>query len=179
MLVCLLGIQYRKLHLVSWFSSFIVLTRPEGGLWLLLSMVWSYKNFKWKSLFAWIAPGLLLCSVAGWLLLNFGTVIPHGLIGKTTMFYHPPFMADFVLVLRRLADGCFVPELLMPLDPVLSYVGDFFRLYAGVLVLLAVLKLFDKESLRFYSIAVFSVLAFICNKKSVLVPMVLRIGLEL
>lgn len=170
MLFSLIGIELKKLHIVSWSSALILLTRPEGGLWMLISLFWSYKNFQWQAIKAWLGPGILLTGVAGWLYSNFGTIVPHGLIGKSTMFYSPPFMGDLVLVLRRIADGCFVPELLFPIDPILSYAGDFCRLYAGVLVLLAILKLLNVGSLRFYSIAVLSYWILFSIKNPYLFP---------
>lgn len=155
MLVSLLGIHYKRVHLVGWFSALIVLTRPEGGLWLILSMIWSYKNFKSKAFIAWIGPIMLLLAVALWLFSQFGTIVPHSFVGKSNMFYKPPLMMDMVLILRRLGDGCFIPELNYPMDKGLSDIVDFFRLYGGTLVLLALLKFLDKGCLRFYAIAVF------------------------
>ena len=170
MLVCLLGIHHKRPHLVAWFSAFIVLTRPEGGLWMLLTMVWSYKHYKIQALKSWAGPLAMLCAVAGWLIMQFGTVVPHSFVGKSNMFYKPPPMMDMVLILRRLGDGCFVPELIMPLDPVVSYVLDFFRLYGGTLVLLAALKFLNTGCLRFYSIAVLAYFILISVANPYLFP---------
>lgn len=170
MLVCLLGIHNKRPHLVAWFSAFIVLTRPEGGLWMLLTMAWSYKRYKLQALKSWAAPLAVLCAVAGWLIIQFGTVVPHSFVGKSNMFYKPPPMMDMVLILRRLGDGCFVPELIMPLDPIASYILDFFRLYGGTLVLLAVLKFLNSGCLRFYSIAVLAYFILISVANPYLFP---------
>lgn len=158
MLTGLLAMQYGRQHLAAWSSALIVLARPEGGLWMLLSLAWSYRAEKKKALKYWLLPFLFLISVAGWLYIQFGTVIPHGLTGKSIMFYKPPFLADMVLILRRLGDGCFVPEFIMPMNPIFSYVLDFFRLYGGTLVLLALIKFLNRGSLRFYSISVLAYL---------------------
>lgn len=156
MIFSLIGIDQKRPHLVAWSSALVLLTRPEGGLWVIIAMIWGYKNFKWGFLKTWIGPLVMLSGVAAWLFAKFGTVIPHGLIGKSTMFYKPPLMADMVLVLRRLADGCFLPEFLFPIGRPISDVGDFFRLYFGVIVLLAMLKFLKDGSFKFYAWTVLS-----------------------
>lgn len=178
-LATLYAMERRWLALTAWIAAMVVLTRPEGGLFFILVFIWAalWKDEEtaggkqsWKNRYqdmlrrfpagarrvlpAFILPLLSLLAFAGWLFVSFGTIIPHGMIGKAHMFYKPFPLMDMVLVLRRLGDGCLVPELIMPLDPLFSYGYDFFRLYGGVLVLLAMLKFFDSGALRFYGIAV-------------------------
>lgn len=175
----LYAMERKWLSVAAWLAAMVVLARPEGGLFLILVFFWAalrkdpeeadgeqtskerlldalrrFPAGARRALPAFVLPVIALIAFAGWLFGSFGTIIPHGMIGKAHMFYKPFPLMDMVLVLRRLGDGCLVPELIMPLDPLFSYAYDFFRLYGGVLVLLAMLKFFDRGALRFYGIAV-------------------------
>lgn len=154
MLACLISMHKNKTHQTAFYSSLILLTRPEGAVWCGLSFLWMLREKGKESIKAWIAPGLLLATVGAALFAAYGTVVPHSLIGKSTMFYKPFPLMDFVLVLRRLGDGTFVPELNFFIDRPWSDMYDFIRLYGGVMVLLAVYKFLDVGVLRFYSLTV-------------------------
>lgn len=136
----------------AWLAALLVLLRPEGGLWLMFTVVWSWRQHglaAWKS---WVGPFVLLSAAGAILLYFFGTVVPHGLIAKSTMFYKPFPMMDMVLVLRRLGDGTLVPEFNFPIESPLSDIYDFFRLYGGTIVVLLLLKFMRKGPLQFYGL---------------------------
>ncbi len=154
MLACLISMHKNKPHQTALYSALILLTRPEGAVWCLMSFWWLLREQGKMALKAWVAPGLLLAIVGGALFAAYGTVVPHSLIGKSTMFYKPFPLMDFVLVLRRLADGTFVPELNYFIERPWSDIYDFIRLYAGVMVLLAVYKFLEVGVLRFYALIV-------------------------
>lgn len=151
MLVSLYFMYKRNVHLVAWCAALVLLTRPEGGLWLLFAIVWSWR-IQGKSIWKyWIGPLALLGGAAAWLYTSFGTLVPHSLIGKSNMFYKPFPMMDMVLVLRRIADGAFVPEFNFFIERPWSDVIDFFRLYGGAVMLLALIKFVKQPVLRFYA----------------------------
>lgn len=154
MLACLISMHKSKVHETAFYSSLILLTRPEGAVWCGLAFLWMLAQHGKNSIKAWIAPGLLLALVGAALFIGYGTIVPHSMIGKSTMFYKPFPLMDFVLVLRRLGDGTFVPELNFFIDRPWSDMYDFLRLYGGVMVLLAVYKFLDTGVLRFYSLSV-------------------------
>ncbi len=177
MLASLLFMQRKNLFAVAWCAALILATRPEGGLWMLLSMVWMWLVIKqqWRSksdssdqsggenaavlgvlVKVWIGPFLLLAGLAAWLFANFGTIVPHSLIGKSNMFYKPFPMMDMVLVLRRLGDGALVPDLNFFIHPLLSDAFDFLRLYGGSVYLIASLRFVREPVLRFYAWVVFA-----------------------
>lgn len=137
---------------VAWLAALLVLVRPEGGLWLMSAIVWSWRQRgvdAWKS---WVGPFILLSVAAAILFYCFGTVVPHSLIAKSTMFYKPFPMMDMVLVLRRLGDGTLVPEFNFPIESPLSDIYDFFRLYGGTIVVLLLLKFMRNGPLQFYGL---------------------------
>lgn len=154
MLACLLSLQKNKPHQAAFYSALILLTRPEGAVWCLLSFLWMLRDYGKAAIKAWIAPGAILALVGIMLYLAYGTVVPHSLLGKSLMFYKPFPLMDLVLVLRRLADGTLIPELNYFIARPLSDIYDFARLYAGAIVLLLVYKLLDTGALRFYALAV-------------------------
>ncbi|MDX2107780.1 MAG: hypothetical protein SFY67_15365 [Candidatus Melainabacteria bacterium] len=153
-LACLLSMQKNKPHQAALYSALILLTRPEGAVWCLMAFLWMLQDHGKAAIKAWIAPGLILALVGILLYSAYGTVVPHSLLGKSLMFYKPFPLMDLVLVLRRLADGTLIPELNYFIQRPLSDLYDFARLYAGVIVLLLVYKLFDVGALRFYGLSV-------------------------
>lgn len=152
MIASLWFIHKQKEAWVAWIAACLVLARPEGGLWMMFTIVWSWRQrglSVWK---LWLGPFVLLVAALAILFYSFGTVVPHSLVGKTNMFYKPFPMMDMVLVLRRLGDGMLVPEFNLPIEQPFSDIYDFFRLYGGTIVVLLLLRFMKKGALQFYGL---------------------------
>ncbi|MDZ4838338.1 MAG: hypothetical protein SGJ27_31535 [Candidatus Melainabacteria bacterium] len=84
----LLGLSYYRWSVFCWGSTCLALTRPEGIFWLGAAVVLSYVRRGKAATRSWILPFLPLICVYGFLLIYYGTIIPHGAIGRSTMFQY-------------------------------------------------------------------------------------------
>lgn len=100
----------------AWCGSLLFLTRPEGLFWMATSFatILSARGIKgWRIL---VLPVLLVTSVYAFLLVNYGSVIPHGALGRSTMFYaalSPPDRAPY-MICDRLGRETFGDSLVAP-----------------------------------------------------------------
>ncbi|MBX9667489.1 MAG: hypothetical protein K2X93_07710 [Candidatus Obscuribacterales bacterium] len=85
-LLAMFSIQLCRWNSFAWTGTLLFLTRPEGLLWLLASATKSVSVMGSKALRGWDLPLLTVSVVYLFLFLYYGSVIPHGAIGRATMF---------------------------------------------------------------------------------------------
>ncbi len=87
-MLALLGLAYGRWSIFAWGSALLALTRPEGIFWLGSAMVLSFVRRGKSATGIWILPLLPLVWVYGFLFIYYGTIVPHGAIGRATMFQY-------------------------------------------------------------------------------------------
>lgn len=153
LILSLYAFQLKKDGLRAWLASLLVLTRPEGGLWLGTNIALSWKQKGAKGLLVWILPLLLLLIFAGGLFYLYGSIMPQGFVGKAKMYAPRQPLTAFFILLRRFGYGSFCPEYSFQItNPLISSAYLYVALYGGVIAILAVLKFFDKPVLRYYGL---------------------------
>ena len=74
---------------LSWICCLIALTRPEGFIWYAVNLLYFFKRAEDRKQYLknWIAPSILIVGVYVFLFSYFGSVIPHGALGRAAMFH--------------------------------------------------------------------------------------------
>lgn len=74
---------------LAWICGLIALTRPEGFIWFAVNLIYFSKKSedRKKYLQQWIAPSILIAAVYIFLFSYFGSVVPHGALGRAAMFH--------------------------------------------------------------------------------------------
>jgi hypothetical protein len=85
--VALYFLRRGKWPAFAWLSSLIALARPEGVIWLITAIIRSGKNKWFCKNSIWIAPITLIAIWYAFLWFYFGTIVPHGALGRSTMFH--------------------------------------------------------------------------------------------
>ncbi|MBX9687826.1 MAG: hypothetical protein K2X27_14060 [Candidatus Obscuribacterales bacterium] len=152
LLLSLFAFHFGRENLRAWLAALLILTRPEGGLWLLSNLLISFRKFGLRAWKSWILPLLFLALFAALLFYFFGGIVPHGFIGKSKMYAHRDAFTAFFILLRRFGYGSFCPEFTFPmLDPLFRAAHLYMALYGGFIAILASLKFLEHPTLRYYT----------------------------
>ncbi len=87
-IMSLLGLSYGRWAVFAWGSSLLALTRPEGIFWLGAAIVLSYVRRGKSATSMWVLPLLPVFWVYAFLFYYYGSIVPHGAIGRATMFQY-------------------------------------------------------------------------------------------
>jgi hypothetical protein len=124
-LVALIAHEKKKQTLYAWANSLLFVARPEGIIWLGAALgIQMWEKRRVSALKPWILP---LSVVACWvifLVLYFGTLVPHGAVAKTRIYPRRPIVATAVEV------GTVVSNFIAPLS--LQNGGHPLREYAAI-----------------------------------------------
>jgi hypothetical protein len=124
-LVALIAHEKKKQTLYAWANSLLFLARPEGIVWLgaaLCTQMWEERRI--SALKPWILPlSIVFCWVV-FLVLYFGTIVPHGALAKARIYPRRPVVAGAVEV------GTVVSNFIAPLS--LKSGGHPLREYAAI-----------------------------------------------
>ncbi|MBZ0188749.1 MAG: hypothetical protein K8F91_21070, partial [Candidatus Obscuribacterales bacterium] len=104
------AILRRKHQALAWLSCLIPFIRPEGAIFSSICLAWSLKDNGPKVLKLWIAPILIAASFTFLVFSYFGTIVPHGMIGKLKMFYPSSYPKIFFMALWMMGTGLFIPR---------------------------------------------------------------------
>lgn len=77
----------QRTSLFAWSGALLALTRPEGMIWLLGSFVQHLLTQGKQRLSAWIVPVALVAITYLAIFAYFGTIVPHGALGRAAMFF--------------------------------------------------------------------------------------------
>lgn len=150
------SIHRKWYHAHAWIACMLPFVRPEGIVWSFLCFVDSLRSMPRKEILKnWAAPLGAAALILIFLFVLFGTVIPHGAIAKSTMFYHVPNLA-LSNIAWMIGTGAIIPKWFVVFDPaymIISFIpavitlvifwfvaqGKPFRLYSyAVLIYLAI-----------------------------------------
>jgi hypothetical protein len=170
-LLVLIAHEKKNATLYAWANSLLFLARPEGIVWLgtaLCTQLWERR--KLSTLKTWVIPLAVVSCWIVFLILYFGTVIPHGALAKARIYPRRPPIASAVEL------GAVVSNFIAPLSfrngghPLRQYVAIkalhtpesyVFVIIAGVIVLSALLWLGLRfRWLRVYALGAVAVACF-------------------
>lgn len=154
------SIHRKWYHAQAWLSCMLPFVRPEGIVWSVLCFVDSLRSMPWKeALKKWTAPLAVSALILIVLFVLFGTVIPHGAIAKSTMFYHVPNLA-LSNIAWMIGTGVIIPKFFVIYDP-----GYLLISFIPAAIMLVTFWLAAKEKpFRLYKYAVLIYLAIYAVK---------------
>jgi hypothetical protein len=79
-----------KRHLFAWATALLFLTRPEGVLCLVAAGIWTIMAQRRAFWRPWVGPALVVTSWYGFLLIAYGTVVPHAAEAKKVAYHSIP-----------------------------------------------------------------------------------------
>lgn len=158
----LVALHRSKTRLFAWASTFLSLTRPEGFVYLLAALLktrdlWSDKK---KYAAVWAFPLGLVAACYLFLFCYFGTVLPHGYVGRSHMFHTFQDLPDYAAHYVTLAIGSDTLGHLLAgwLSPTFS--AAIAWTVQGIFVLLLLRELSREiDWLRFYNVPVLLLVA--------------------
>lgn len=137
-IISLWSIQLERYHLLAWAATLTPFVRPEGIIWYGLCLAF---NLKKASLKRWLAPAIAAGGFLSLLYVLFGTVIPHGMIGKFSMFYPMPQGSMLGKSMWMVGSGFLVPRLTINDPGLYGLVAILTGVIATVLLVIFVRKL--------------------------------------
>lgn len=135
----------------AWLTSIMPFIRPEAVIWWFLVLIFNFKQSKKKALIAYIPPCMLVLLAVLGLYFLFGTVVPHGMVGKFKMFY--PMMPGFMFfnTLWMIGTGIILPRFYLDV-PGIAYALS--AMLFGILTLVFAFRFLKQEPFRWYFVAV-------------------------
>lgn len=112
----------KRTGLFAWSGALLSLTRPEGMIWFVCGIIHHLITQGRKGLSVWIGPVFVVAISYLSIFMYFGTVIPHGALGRAAMFFGmltPNDRATFY-ILKFVGFDTFVHSFARILSPDLS-----------------------------------------------------------
>lgn len=140
-----------RTHLSAWLTSIMPFIRPEAVIWWFLVLLFNFKSKKTDALKCYILPSLVVLLAVLSLYMLFGTVVPHGMVGKFKMFY--PMMPGFMFfnTLWMIGTGIALPRFYLDV-PGLAYALG--AMLLGIATIVFAFKFLKQEPFRWYFSAV-------------------------
>ncbi len=76
-----------KPSLLAWSAAALAMTRPEGLIWYIAAFICRLVKAGKPGMKIWLLPSIVLAIFYACLYFYFGTLMPHGAIGRATMFH--------------------------------------------------------------------------------------------
>lgn len=144
--------MYRNRNLaLAWITSTMPFIRPEAVIWWFCCFIWNLKQKKTAALKYYIGPSIAVLLAILSLYYFFGTVIPHGMVGKFRMFYPmlPAFM--FLNTIWMIGTDIFLPRFYLDV-PGLAYALT--AMITGIVTIVISFKILKPSALKWYMAAV-------------------------
>lgn len=155
--------------LQSFAAALVALTRPEGIFFLFVTFLsqlplrkGKMRRQEWVHFGRiWLAPSLLLLAVYGFLLFYFGTLLPQGMLAKSTIYRLPPFLCAEQIGTHLMHEltGC-----------ELAFTGVAGLIALSGLTLFCLALLWEYSALRVYLVSLLLVTAFFCSGNALMKP---------
>jgi hypothetical protein len=150
LILSLWSIHRKWYQALAWIACMLPFVRPEGIVWSVLCFLYSIRKESLKAASKiWAPPLVLTLLILAVVYLLFGTVIPHGAIAKSTMFYHVPNLA-LSNVAWMIGTGVLIVKSYFIYDPIYMVIS----FVPCVIVLLLFWILAKQEPFRLYMYAV-------------------------
>lgn len=145
------AMHHKKQTAVAWLTSIMPFIRPEAVIWWMVALVWSFRQDRKKLLSAYLFPGLCVVAILSALYFAFGTVIPHGMVGKFKMFYPMPPAFMLLNTVWMIGTGIFLPRFYLDVPGIVYFLA---ATITGLVTIGLSFKVFKLAALRYYMAAV-------------------------
>lgn len=145
------AMHHKKQTAVAWLTSIMPFIRPEAAIWWMVALVWSFRQNRKNLVGAYLFPGLCVLAILLALYLAFGTVIPHGMVGKFKMFYPMPPAFMFLNTVWMIGTGIFLPRFYLDVPGIAYFLA---ATITGLFTIIVSFKIFKLPALRYYMAAV-------------------------
>ena len=145
------AMHHKRQGAVAWLTSIMPFIRPEAVIWWAVSLIWSFRENRRKLVGAYIFPGLAVLAIVLALYLAFGTVIPHGMVGKFKMFYPMPPAFMFLNTVWMIGTRIFLPRFYLDVAGIAYFLA---ATITGLVTIIVSFKVFKLTVVRYYMAAV-------------------------